>query len=259
MKKVEATGRTTEEALWAAAQQLGVSVDALEYEIVEEGSKGFLGLGQTPTLVKAWVGKPEASAGRPKPPAYQPEQIKEEEEADIVETVSEPIEDQPKTEFEQAVEGEGDVQQLGQDLAKLLDEVLAAMHLDAKSEVKSVDAQEVLIEMVGTDVSILIGRNGQTLDALQYLMGIVASRISAAKRRVILDAEGYRERLREMLRQKALEYAKAVVEAGQEAVLEPQPARDRRIVHLALADHPKVYTYSEGEGDQRHVVISPKK
>jgi spoIIIJ-associated protein len=156
-------------------------------------------------------------------------------------------------------EAAADTQQLSQHLVAFLGDVLGAMQLNAKPEVKSVDAQEMLIEIVGEDLAILIGTQGQTLDALQYIAGIVANRVDDSRRRIILDAEGYRERQRDLLRNKALEYAKAAVEAGKEAVLEPQPARDRRIVHLALAEHPDVYTYSEGEGDQRHVVISPKK
>jgi spoIIIJ-associated protein len=259
LKKVEATGRTTEEALHDAALQLGVTVDALEYEIVEEGSKGFLGLGQTPTLVRAWVGETEAPKARPQPQVEPVEETKQEEkEVQMVEVPQQP-EEQLKAEPQPTEAPDDDVDKLAEELVAFLGDVLTAMQLDAKAEVKSIDPQEVLIEIVGKDVGVLVGAHGQTLDALQYITGILASRVSQSRRRIILDGDGYRERLREVLRQKALEYAKAVVEAGQEAVLEPQPARDRRIVHLALAEHPDVYTYSEGEGDQRHVVISPKK
>ncbi len=90
-------------------------------------------------------------------------------------------------------------------------------------------------------------------------MGICAGRTTNVKRRVILDAEGYRQHHKETLEDKAREYAKYVKEEGKEAVLEPQSPRDRRIVHMALSDNPDVYTYSEGEGENRHVVISPKK
>ncbi len=125
--------------------------------------------------------------------------------------------------------------------------------------VRSASSEEVVIDIVGEDVALLIGKHGQTLDALQYLMAIAANKSSSERRRVILDAENYRNRHQEILERKAREYAKAVAREGKEAVLEPQSARDRRIIHLALADHPDVYTYSEGEGDERHVVISPKK
>lgn len=260
MKKVEATGRTTEEALRDAAQQLGVSVDALEYEIIEEGSKGFLGLGQIPTTVRAWVGKTDVPKARTEPvveaveETVEPEPEPEPEPAAPVQAEQEPV-----AEVRAAEAPEGDLGELTDHLVSFLDDVLEAMHLGGKAAVKSVDSQEIVIELTGKDMAILIGKQGQTLDALQYIAGIVASRVMDTRHRVILDAEGYRERHKEMLQQKALEYAKAAAEAGKEAVLEPQPARDRRIVHLALADHPDVYTYSEGEGDQRHVVISPKK
>jgi len=120
-------------------------------------------------------------------------------------------------------------------------------------------ARDERVTLAGEDVAILIGRHGQTLDALQYLVGIIANRDPHARRRVTLDAEGYRERHRQALEKTALDYARAVKDEGKEAVLEPQSARDRRIIHVALAEHPDVYTYSEGEGDERHVVISPRK
>lgn len=259
MKKVEASGRTTDEALRDAAQQLGVSVDSLEYEIIEEGAKGFLGLGQTPTRVRAWAGKPEPKPARPAPPVEEIVETEVEEtpipQVEAPEQTAEEVEAAP----EPSEELRADTQQLSEHLVTFLSDVLGAMKLEARPEVKSVDSQEITIEIVGQDLGILIGTQGQTLDALQYIAGIVGNRVDETRRRVILDAEGYRESQRERLRKKALEYAQAAVEAGKEAVLEPQPARDRRIIHLALADHPDVYTYSEGEGDQRHVVISPKK
>lgn len=260
MKKVEATGRTTDEALVYAAQQLGVGVDSLEFEIVEEGSKGFLGLGQTPTLVRAWVGKTDVPREKPEPPA-EPivEEVIEEEKEETTVEVSEQFEDKASVQPEPVEETDGEVEKLAEDILGLMGEILKAMKMEATAQLKSIDGQEVVIEIVGSDAEVFSSSNGQTLDALQYIAGIVASRISGSRRRIILDANGLREQHKEMLRRKALEYAKAAMEAGKEAVLEPQPARDRRIVHLALVDHPDVYTYSEGEGDQRHVVISPRK
>ncbi len=117
----------------------------------------------------------------------------------------------------------------------------------------------VYIDILGSDLAILIGKHGQTLDAFQYLLQIAASKKSGVEARIVLDAEGYRDRHNKILEKKALEYAEAVKQQQREAVLDPQPARDRRIIHLALADHPYVYTYSEGLGDERHVVISPKR
>lgn len=280
MGKIEATGRTLEEALHAAAQQLGVSVNDLEYEVIEEGSKGFLGIGQTPTSITAWVREGLESASHAestwtaqasKEPAEEaPEVSAEYEEPETQEEMPGPAADAceaAEDEAEPLDEGADemdaglsrDAKEIAEELVGLLENVLAAMRLDAKPKVKSVDDEEIVLDITGKDVAILIGKQGQTLDALQYLIGIAAAKTSSARLRIILDAENYRQRHSEILQKRALEYARAVAESGEEAVLEPQPARDRRIIHLALADHPDVYTYSEGAGEERHVVISPRK
>ncbi len=282
MGRIEATGRTLEEALDAAAQQLGVSLNELEYEVLEEGSKGFLGIGQTPTTIAAWV-REGADAKEPGAALSAAESSSEppEEALGVSEGYEEPqpqedipsagsdaceaaeAEEEPEPEHESSDEMAAGLsrssREIADELLGLLGDVLSAMRLDAKPQIKSVDDEEIVLDIHGKDVAILIGKQGQTLDALQYLLGIAAARTSRTKLRIILDAENYRERHSEMLRKRALEYAKAVVESGEEAVLEPQPARDRRVIHLALADHPDVYTYSEGVGEERHVVISPKK
>lgn len=231
MKTVEVSGRTLEEALGAAALELSVSKDNLDYEIIEEGSKGFIGLGQTPTIIKAWVSEHPAEPAQTEAEAGP-------------ETSQAPAEG--NDEFVQAA-------------LDVLATILPAMGLDAKPVLKSADAEYVHIDIVGTDLAILIGKHGQTLDALQYLLQIAASKKTDKEARIVLDAEGYRERHNKLLEKKALEYAEAVKQQQKEAVLDPQPARDRRIIHMTLVDHPDVYTYSEGFGDERHVVISPKR
>lgn len=246
MDKIEVSGRTTDEAIQVAASELGVSTDAVEYEIVEEGAKGFLGLGQSPTTIKAWV---REGCVAPAQQAVKPAETEAEKAVKEAAAVEEPV----------PVEAHHDAEAFQQTLTKMLDDILSAMNVVAKPVVKSVSGDEVVVEIKGSDVAILIGRHGQTLDALQYLLSIAANRICGTKWRLVLDAEGYRDRYRELLERKAHEYAVAVKSEGQEAELEPQSARDRRIIHMALADDPDVYTYSEGEGDRRHVVISPKK
>jgi len=248
MDMVEVSGRTLEEAVQTAARELGVSVDAVEYEIVEEGAKGFLGLGQSPTVVKAHIR--EGYVPAPAPVREKPV-VAEEAEAKVPAAKAE----QPK-EPKAAAE---DAQKFIDVLLPMLSDIVEAMSLKAKPVVKSVDADEIVVDIEGNDLALLIGKHGQTLDALQYLVSIAANRAAGTRFRIILDAEGYRQRYNEMLERKAHEYARSVKAQGQEAVLEPQSARDRRIIHMALADDPDVYTYSEGEGDNRHVVISPKK
>lgn len=256
MDKIEVSGRTIEEAIQTAAKELGVGTDAVEHEIVEEGAKGFLGLGQAPTLIRAWVREGVEAPAKPAPaPAVEePVAIEEKPEAEEEAKPEEVVE----AKAPQVSSGD-DIEQFNATLLGMLEDIVGAMGLQAKPVVKSVEAGEVTIAIQGEEVAILIGRHGQTLDALQYLVSIAANRACGTRLRVILDAEGYRDRYREILEKKAREYAIAVKAEGQEAELEPQSARDRRIVHMTLAEDPDVYTYSEGEGDNRHVVISPKK
>ncbi len=243
MNFIEASGRTLEEALQAAARELGVSVDGVEYEIVEEGAKGFLGMGQIPTTVKAQVKEGYVPVSEPAPAQIISEDLGNVDIEDIIE--EEPI----------AASGDAFVDSA----LKIVGDIVNAMDLGAKVELKSAEPEEITINIVGAGVAVLVGRNGQALDALQYLVGLIVNRGNENRRRVILDADRYRARHQEMIENKAREYADAVRAEGKEAVLEPQSARDRRIVHMSLADDLDVYTYSEGMGDDRHVVISPKK
>lgn len=223
MTWVEVSGKTLEEAKEIAAGELGVSVDQLEVEVVDEGSKGFLGIGQPKVTIRATTSDGQSVS------------VGEEDHANASSKAAQII--------------------------SMLEQVLRAMEFDAKPVLVSETDEDISVDIVGKseDLGRLIGRHGQTLDALQYLLALAVNKQDQNKIRVTLDTEGYRERHRQMLEAKAHEYARQVKEMGSEAVLEPQSPRDRRLVHMALADDPDVCTYSEGEGEARHVVISPKK
>jgi len=109
-----------------------------------------------------------------------------------------------------------------------------------------------------SDLGTVIGRDGDTLNALQLLVSVIVSRRHGPHSRVVVDAENYRARRAESLQARAIELAQRVKATGREALLESLHAYERRIIHLTLADHPDVYTYSEGEGDARVLVISPR-
>ena len=238
---VEASGKTLEEAKEAAANELGVPVEQIEVEVLEEAPKGLFGLGQAKVRIRAGV--PEVEAG-------------------VLPEEAEPLEAEPEEqpEAEAEVAEEPGLSKADRAIA-MLKSVFEAMQFIAEPVLVTESVEEVQIDIVGAseDLGRLIGRHGQTLDALQYLLAISVNRGDPDKVRILLDAEGYRERHKQMLEARAREYAAKVKETGDEAVLEPQSARDRRIIHMALADEPDIYTYSEGEGDDRHVVISPKK
>ena len=145
-----------------------------------------------------------------------------------------------------------------------LEELLARMKINAQVLARWGEPDEpgeprpLLLDVRGDDLSMLIGRKGETLSALQYLTRLIASKELGAGVNLHVDVEGYRQRREEQLRRMARRMAEQVVQRRRTMTLEPMPASERRIVHLELRGHPDVYTESVGEGDQRKVTIIPK-
>ena len=155
----------------------------------------------------------------------------------------------------------GDVVEATEALDKLdafVSQVTAGMGLQVDVEVSQA-GDAVVAEIAGDDLGLLIGRHGQTLDALQYLAAIVVNGHSHARRQVIVDAEGYRNRREVSLKAVADRAAQKVERSRSELVLKPMTAAERKIVHLHLKDNPKVETRSEGDEPQRSVIVSPRK
>lgn len=140
----------------------------------------------------------------------------------------------------------------------LVQEFCEASGLGAHAVVRTINKPYINIELMGGDVRATLGKMGQGLDALQFLLNTVVMRRASGDVRLLLDAEGYRERRATALRQRALDLAAEVKERKEEAELEPLPAHERRIIHAALADDPDVSTYSEGDEPGRRVVIAPR-
>jgi spoIIIJ-associated protein len=138
----------------------------------------------------------------------------------------------------------------------LLEEVVEALDLDASVEV-SEDADGITARIAGEDLGLLIGRRGQTIDALQLLAYRAAFRGSSERRRVVVDAAGYRERRAESLHRQADQAAERAIGAGRPVELEPMSATERRVVHERLKERPEIETYSEGEEPERFVVVAP--
>lgn len=140
-----------------------------------------------------------------------------------------------------------------------LKQVIDAMKLDITFEIEETE-DTIKFNLQGKNVGVLIGRRGETLDALQYLVNVVASKYKGYERyrRIILDAGNYRKRREETLTRLARKLAKKVMETKESIELEPMTPNERRIIHLALQDHPYVETYSEGEEPNRRVIIALK-
>ncbi|MDA0677507.1 MAG: KH domain-containing protein, partial [Chloroflexi bacterium] len=155
------------------------------------------------------------------------------------------------------VERDAEAEQL---VAEVLDYFLATMGVVADTYVRD-DTEDgsLVFEIEGEDAGLLIGRRGETLQSLQFLVRMVVSRQLGRKAFVLIDVENYRQRRSDMLRRLARRTAGRVASSGRSSALDPMPPGERRIVHMSLASHPRVMTESEGEGNQRRVVILPRR
>lgn len=146
----------------------------------------------------------------------------------------------------------------GEAAREFLLDVLDAMEMESDVEIQQNEEGTWRLTVVGEDAGEIIGRYGNTLNALQYLAVLATQKQTGEHVRIVLDAEGYRERREKALVEQAMALAAEVASAGQEAELDPLSAYERRIIHNALMDHPDVITYSEGADPDRRVVIAPR-
>jgi spoIIIJ-associated protein len=139
-----------------------------------------------------------------------------------------------------------------------VDYLLRRLRLNVQAVLRGTHGRYVEVEMVGRDVPILVGKNGEVINQLQFLLNLVAPRATGLDARIVLDGAGWRRRRTERLRNQVIAIANEVKKRREEAVLPPMPPHERRIVHQTLKDDPEVMTYSEGEEPNRYVVISPR-
>ncbi len=210
MEYIEVSAKTVSDAITEACQKLSVTSDMLDYEVIEEGSAGFLGIGSKPAVIKAGVKVTEIS-----------------------------VEDTAKT---------------------FLRDVFAAMKLEVVVNIKYDEAERNMdIDLSGDDMGVLIGKRGQTLDSLQYLVSLVVNKDAENYIRVKVDTENYRERRKETLENLAKNIAYKVKRTKKSVSLEPMNPYERRIIHSALQNDKYVSTHSEGEEPFRRVIVTLKK
>lgn len=258
-RSVVASGRTVEDAIASGLTMLGVARDQVDVEVLSEGSRGVLGFGAENARVQLVV-KP-APAPAPVQPAPEPKEPKRPSPA---QTEPEPEVAKPRA-VEDQDEGlsEPTPQQVGRlILTDLLDlmgiEASVESHLGEELAEENQPPPSVL-NISGDDLGLLIGRRGETLRALQYLVRLMVSHRIKRWSNLVVDVENYRVRRRRTLDSLALRVAKDVASTGRTQALEPMPAYDRRLVHMALRDHPQVTTRSVGEGERRKVTIIPRR
>ena len=271
---IRVSAKTVDDAITEALIQLGVTSDRLEYEVIEKGSAGFLGIGMKQAVIEARR-KPEPKEEKVEEPVVE-EPVKAEPKK--VETVqpqkaaAEKKADEPqKAAFEKAVEKE--VKEEVKKETKLVEvqpQTVEAVEDFLKNTMKAMDMEVELkteidqdgalcVDMSGEHMGILIGKRGQTLDSLQYLANRVANKHQEGYVRVKLDTENYRARREETLRHLAKNIAHKVKRNRRPVALEPMNPYERRIIHSALQSDPYVMTHSEGEEPFRKVVITLKK
>ena len=218
MKNLEMNGKTVEEAIQRALGELGVSREEVKVTVLKEGRHGVLGLGAEEARIRV---EPLVSTSK-----------KESDIADVAKGVLEAL-----------------LSMMG---------VSASVVSPAGSFVEGKTAAPIAFDVKGDDLGILIGRRGQTLSCLQYVVRLIVGHQTEAWVPIIIDVEGYKQRRYEALQALAWRIAEQVKAGGESFTLEPMSAYERRIIHLTLAEHPDVTTRSIGEGEARKVVVLPK-
>ena len=246
---------TVDEALDKAAASLGKTRHELAYEVLDEGSTGFLGLGARDARVLV---RDESVPDVPIPEAASGEEALEVSAAPKPPQLSEPsVPDAPAQEqVEPEAQAEVAPEELLEEIRESVASVLVAMGFEAR--VDAYDAGEYIAVDVSPDnTALFIGQKGETIDALQYLINASAYRNRPFVKRIIMDAEGYRQRRVEAVQGIAHRTARRAIREGQSIELPPMNPAERRVVHIYLQDNPGVTTTSEGSGDNRRVKISP--
>lgn len=282
---IRVSAKTLDDAITEALIQLGVTSDRLEYNVIEKGSAGFLGIGMKQAVIEAW--KKEEKTEEPDISDFR-EAVKEEISSILDEPVKkeelkkekkEPVKkakDRPakmpkeKKAEEKKEEPVKPAAKEEQVLAEVEEQTIKAVEQFLKDTLKTMDMEveitssidgdgALYVDMKGGHMGILIGKRGQTLDALQYLANRVANKHQAGYVRVKLDTENYRARREETLKHLAKNIAHKVKRNRRPVVLEPMNPYERRIIHSALQSDPYVTTHSEGEDPYRKVVVTLKR
>ena len=238
MEYMEFKGKTKNDAITEACRHFSIPSDKLDYEVIDEGKTGFLGMGARPAIVRARVKEEEKES--------QPESVKTEETPVVasVAAASAAIEDI-------------DVEAVSK---KFLTDIFAAMGIGVEIAAVYDESQRTLeVDLSGDEMGVLIGKRGQTLDSLQYLISLVVNKGTNEYIRVKVDTENYRQRRKETLENLAKNIAYKVKRTRRPVSLEPMNPYERRIIHSALQNDRYVTTHSEGDEPFRRVVVTPKR
>ena len=248
---LEIIAPTVEEAIAQGLEQLGLTADAVSVEVLDTGSKGLFGLGKPQVRVRLTVNGPEG------------EEVVETEATDSESDAVSP--DQTQEEPASTPEAKPHLEQ--DELLDLSESIISKlihmMGLEAQvsahfDDMDREDRRYINVDVRGNDLSVLIGRRSETLNAFQYVASLMIGRESQQFVHLLVDVEGYRARREKQLVQMAERMADQVAKNGKKQTLEPMPSAERRVIHIALRGHPAIYTESTGDDPYRKVVIIPK-
>ena len=243
---IEVIAPTVEEAVQNGLAELGLPAEAVEVDVVDEGSRGLFGLGTRMARVRLSVKETVE---------IKPVLDMDDEAFPAEEITATPVETAPismKDDLALHVARET-VSEL---LERMNIKAQVKTHLGQKDERD--DSLPIYVDIQGDDLSVLIGRRSETLNALQYVARLIITKELARQITLVLDVEGFRLRRERQLRQLAQRMADQALKTGRRQLLEPMPANERRIIHMELRDHPSVVTESQGEEPHRKVTIRPK-
>ncbi|MBE5825359.1 MAG: protein jag [Butyrivibrio sp.] len=263
MEYQEFSAKNVDDAITEACETLMVTSDRLDYEIISNGSSGFLGIAAKPAIIKARIKEEEPVVEKEVKPEKvevkkesksekKPEKKAEEKKPEVKEVK------QPKEVKENAVPV--NAEEVVARANAFLKEVFAAMNMEVEVNSKFRAEDNILdVELSGAEMGVLIGKRGQTLDSLQYLISLVVNRDAADYIHVKVDTENYRERRKATLENLAKNIAYKVRKTRQSVALEPMNPYERRIIHSALQNDKYVTTHSEGDEPFRRIVVTLKK
>ena len=255
MNVITVSAKTVNDAITEASIQLGIVSTGIDYEVIEEGTSGFLGIGKKQAVIKAWKKEDKPAKKEVKKEIPKKEVVKK--ETPKKEVKSEPV---AQNESEKVSVKEEKVAKVAPETKeaceKFLYDVLKAMNMEVKLTSDIDEDGSLSISMEGDNMGILIGKRGQTLDSLQYLTNRVANKMQDGYVRVKLDTENYRQRRKETLEGLAKNIASKVKRTKKSVALEPMNPYERRIIHSALQGDKYISTHSEGEEPYRRVVVT---
>ncbi len=253
-KWIETTGRTEEDAVAAALRQLGMDRDDVSVEIIDRAKSGFLGLGGSPAKVRVTYEAPDepAPVEQPAPETEQAAPVEEPAaEAEGPQAAPEAAEQAPE-----AAEPAAGEDPKAEKIRAFLTGLLAQMEVKAEPVIALTEEGNYQVELVGSGLGAVIGRRGETLDAIQQLTSYAVNRGASKRVRIHVDAEHYRAKREESLRRLAEKVAGKVVKYRRSVTLEAMNAYERHVIHTALQDYPDVTTYSTGTEPNRRTVVA---